>query len=256
MNHWPGASVLLLAGSVLLVTVFLPIYAYRTYSKSKSVKASFIYTIIALVYFIVFELLLAINFSHNILGEFVSIEKNETKTTLQLNTLNNKKYEILLNDTAYKNLDISKIKTETNGLYNYIEDIKIRLISKSEEVSINNAKHLAKNTHLLQNITDYKIPYFVMFGREKNGDAYTLKKKIETYRDQLINVVGNNSKEAKTIMSILSTTITSDLGIFPEWEDDKFRNIMFIGVIGVLSDIQLDIRIAESTILNHILSKK
>ena len=60
-NHWPGAFITLILGSIGLTTVFFPLYSLTSYQSSQKLEPRFIFIVIGLLYFNLFNLLLAYN---------------------------------------------------------------------------------------------------------------------------------------------------------------------------------------------------
>ncbi|MEI6576009.1 MAG: hypothetical protein WCO63_07525 [Bacteroidota bacterium] len=61
MLHYPGAFILLIVGSLGLTAVFFPMYVYKMYKASDRLDPQFIFLCIGMLYFNMFNLLLAYN---------------------------------------------------------------------------------------------------------------------------------------------------------------------------------------------------
>jgi hypothetical protein len=59
--QWPGAAPLMLLGSILLVSVFLPMYTYMKFKESGKITGQFIYLIIICMYVISLTALIGLN---------------------------------------------------------------------------------------------------------------------------------------------------------------------------------------------------
>jgi hypothetical protein len=59
VNHYPGAFVLLISGSVGLTTLFLPLYTIEVSAKSSRINPAYIFMSFGIVYFHLFNLLIA-----------------------------------------------------------------------------------------------------------------------------------------------------------------------------------------------------
>ena len=61
LNHLPGALIFLLLGSVGLTSIFLPAYTYRLFKDKDRLQTSYIFLCTGILYFALFNLLLAVN---------------------------------------------------------------------------------------------------------------------------------------------------------------------------------------------------
>ncbi|MEO8211319.1 MAG: hypothetical protein ABI840_12235 [bacterium] len=59
MFYFPASAFLLTAGSILLVSVFLPLYTYREFKRTNNISARFIYLIIATIYVVTMVILMS-----------------------------------------------------------------------------------------------------------------------------------------------------------------------------------------------------
>ncbi|MCF8457002.1 MAG: hypothetical protein K9H62_13820 [Bacteroidales bacterium] len=248
MFHWPGAQILIITGSISLISVFLPVYAYREYKNSQHVHASFIYIIIAFMYFTLFETLLAMNVSKPLVSDYIHAEKMESSSTKQLDDFNQTNYNLLLNDSTVDQAKLLTLRENTNELCAYLQDLKIRLITRTEQVEAEQAGKLVDNIELLHNMTESKIPTQFMLG--EYGKATELKNKIDEYKKLLTDYVQDNPATSEAISNILSTGLPSNYAEFyTSWEEAQFGNVFLSGDIGILSHIQYNLRIAENLAL-------
>ena len=250
MFHWPGAQFLIITGSVSLVSVFLPIYTYREYKNSTHVKASFIYIIIAFMYFTLFETLLSMNVSNNVIYDYINAEKIESSSTKNLEKFNQANYNLLVNDSIVDQAELLVLQENSNELYEYIQDLKARLISKTEGIEEEKAMILVDQIESLESISQEKIPTQFMLGGNIS-EATELKNKINDYKKLLTDFVLDDSVTSKVLSNILSTEVTSNnIEFYSSWEDEQFRNVILSGDIGILTHIQYSLRIAENIALN------
>lgn len=61
INFWPGATILLGLGGILLVLIFVPLYYYYEVKNVPEKQVGFLFLLVALTYFIVFSFLLNLN---------------------------------------------------------------------------------------------------------------------------------------------------------------------------------------------------
>ena len=264
--HWPGASVLMIVGSVFLFSVFVPMFSYMKFKESGKITGQYIFIITTSMFFILFTFLLAINVSKNILDVFVIEDDNTAKITSYIESKNEKLYAYYQNmpdsirNTADSNL--TKIKTESAQLSEFINKIKIELISAVDKVDINTAKQCIKNTNNIMSKDNYIIVTDIMLGENYDGQgtvdglAKSLKEKIEKFKLKILEVTYEN----KNIATILEKELnTNDGEIFGEkysWEVVTFYHNFTIRTLAFLSKLESNIRMIESESVQLIIASK
>ena len=258
LQHYPGASVLLIAGALGLTTIFLPVYAYKTFKNSENVKAGFIYLCFGIFFFNIFSFMLSMYASIDVLRPIVIQCNENVKTTNLLESTNDKLYNKLIsenkiNDTLAK-AKMKTVKLKSDELCKYIENIKDTLISVTENISNEDAAREAKDVSTIMFKDNYDFPTYYMIEKDNNGKAFELKSKIEKYKNDLISLVNLNETEKNIIHKMLKTpkeTFDND-GIHFSWEQENFFRTPLISVENTLSSLQRNVRISENEILESI----
>jgi len=258
IQHYAGANVLLIAGAIGLTTIFLPVYAYKIFKNSENVKAGFIFLCFGIFFFNIFSFLLAMNVSTDVLRPFV-IQCNENiKTTNFLESKNDRLYRTLIsenkiNDTLAK-AKIKTVKLKSDELCEYIENIKVDLISFAENISNDDATRKAKDVSTILFKDNYDFPTYYMINKGNNGKAFELKSKIEKYKNDLINL---NETGKNIIFKLLELNGTPNNIVYKDgtssgWEYDNFYRNPLISVENTLSSLQRNVRISENEALENI----
>jgi len=263
IQHWHGASVMLILGAVSLTAVFFPMYVMKVYKKADTIKASFLFLCVGIVFFNMFNLLLALNVSKDVLSSFVKQGKEIMKTSAIMENKNNMLAAKIVNDslvkdTLYKS-NIKNVKAVSDELCLYIEKSKAELISLVDCVSEKEAAAAAKNPVLIMSKDNYDNPTIILCGTEpdgSNGKASALKTKIQKCKEILLNLCSANENARAIISKALATdaaSIREDGTVF-SWEMENFYHLTMISVINKLSYFQRNIRIAESATLESLKS--
>lgn len=260
MFHWPGAAFLMVIGSILMVTFFIPLYTYSKFKGSKTISVQFIYISIITMFFILLTILLALNVSLNILNVFNNDVINSTKISNYLELKNQRIY----NDFNSKS-DSTKIKdkqnllvlqSETRKLCGLIDSIQLTLIMAAEDVDKPVATRLLTNVNDLRNKTEMETVQKLMIGEGNNGMAFLLKRNINKYRETLQSITSSNSDLNKNIIKLLET---NDVFVNQEnvlWEQFTFGHIPQISSIAVLRDIEKRVKMVESQTIQHLITQK
>jgi len=260
--HWPGAGPMLIFGSILLVSVFVPYYTYVKYKNSKSIEGSFIFFSIGILFFTFFNNLLAINVSKDILAQFVAPVKKMVETTQNIEKNNQKNYELFFNDTLNKSSELkhklTEIQSETNELCNYIKNLKIEIISMVDNVDKTTAEKVSNNPEMLMAKDNYDIPTYFLIGENNNGKASELKSKIEIYKNHLLQNFENNNSNKALINKLFDTNDRFDIYSNENftWEQYLFYHNISISTLNILSNIELNVRLAENEAINQLRNSK
>jgi len=258
LMHLPGATVLIILGMVILISIILPWYAYRSFKDTKSVSARFIYLLIGGMYFVLFSALLAINKPFDAYKIYCESDNIIETTTAIIASENEVLYNYFNSDTsanARENAErTDEINDHSDDIFAYIDNIKVRLIMFSGEMTVEEAKACVKNIYLIDDTDFFTLANFPMIGENNDGMAYELKKTISEYRDYLLNVTGSDEKSRKLIKKILDTSNPDD-PVYT-WETYNFYDCPLLSAINTLTAFQRNIRIAESEALYSIYKSK
>ncbi len=214
--------------------------------------------------YLVLTSLLALNVSKEAVEAFKVVDESLTETT-QIN--------VQRNNLVYKDFDAKvaanpikagpwrdkakEVKQRANELYNYIQNLKIQIVSTAEGKNtdaIQGKNIIVENIH---KIDENNVPSQIMIGANMNGKAYDLHHAIDQYRDFLLQIIGNKDNNiSKSIISTLNTEDTTDPGGEKvTWEIHNFHTLPLIAVITILSKLQSDVRNTEGQTLNYLYSQ-
>lgn len=126
--HWPLAGILMLIGGILLVFVAFPLYTTAVYKEQKSITGSFVFLVVALIWFVVPTTLISLNVSHNVMAS--AYETGDlTRTDIQyLQERNSELYTELKDNPA-----ASPVKNSADELFAYIQSVKIETGIKNQK---------------------------------------------------------------------------------------------------------------------------
>lgn len=200
--------------------------------------------------YLVFIAMMALNVSVEVLDGFELVEDGLKKTIKETSYRN----ELVMSqlDYYYRENESkaaswyylgASIKQQSDSLYNYIEDLKLQIVKKSdgEKGTLDNIKrgdHLDAASRVMLNPVDKK-------GKK-------LREDVEKYRDGLISIVQNpNQKEI--IASLLDMEIPKGSKLASEnWETAMFEKMPVAAAITLLTKLQGDIRNVEGEVLTDL----
>jgi len=211
--------------------------------------------------YLVLTAMLALNVSKEAVEAFKNVDKGLTKTVINYEKKNNLTYEEF--ERAFSENPVKagpwrskavEVKKRADELFDYLQDIKLKLITEAEgddtdavsgrEVIIDNVKKIDENN----------VPSQVLIGDDENGMAYDVRSLIDDYRMFLIETVdGENVSVEQSVMESLDTSDgEAPDGTRESWEHHTFYHLPLVAAITVLSKLQVDVRNAETDVLNFL----
>ncbi|MEI7596024.1 MAG: hypothetical protein WCK02_09770 [Bacteroidota bacterium] len=264
--HWPGAGPMLVFGTVLLVCFFFPFYSYLKYKDSKSIEGSFLFLSIGLLFFTLFNNILSMNVSRNVLGQFIPPVNRTISAISNIEDNNKKCYQLVLSDSMNTNKDVNEklslIQKESDKLCYLIKDTKLDIIAKVDGMDRAYADTIIKNLDFLGGKDNYDYSTYVMIGPNRitgeGGKANEIKKKIENYKTLLSDVFKANESRTTLINKLfdVSDKYNPKLGAKATWEMNNFYYIISISAIDILSNIEMNVRLAESEAIRELTDSK
>ena len=257
--HWPGASLLLIFGTLFLCTLVLPMYIFAARKNSEMHIRDIARTVIIGIFITTYLILYAANHSREIMTTFVKLNNQQLNSIKVLDTMIETQKNILMYDTKHQE-SINEVTKGGEELYKSIEEIKTKLIKytdgpDSEALYSKDLKHLNSKDNL-------DIPNQVMIGAivgDKNATGARLRKSIEEYRDLILKEINKTdtigisgiSNDIKKILDVDAPPAYN--GMVETWEQYMFGNTPIVGTLTMLTGLQHDVRSAESAYLNYLL---
>lgn len=202
--------------------------------------------------YLVLTAMLALNVSSEILNGFTMVD-NSLHKTIESSESRNKVLYSDFQDLFDKNpakvhdwLEKAKqVKLKSDNIFKYLEDFKVHIIRLADKKDANDSAYayqiIAKDN--MDKAAEYGI---------KDGHGKELKKKIEEYRDFLVQLSVNNPSKQKMYQAIFSTSKTKD---GKPWEDGIFEMMPVSAVVTILTKYQNDVRSSEAEIVQYLKSQ-
>lgn len=252
INHWPGAAIALMAGTILLIFIAFPMYAASHYKGYEHVSSRFAFVTFAVIWFIVPTMLISLNVSKDVREGFKEIEQNKQFNIQYLTSKNNKIFTQLsaLNQPEYQKIKEYSLRLKSNSdeLVNYVQTLKIKIIALSGVDTIGQNQQI--NIEALID-TDGDASQQVLF---KEGEANKLKEKVEQYRQLLVQDSTVNDNIKKQLINILATDAPdrNTPEFYNTWNRYHLLCFTLIAAINQLSVIQENVRSAEHLALKSL----
>ena len=215
--------------------------------------------------YLVLTALLALNVSKEAVEAFKKVDQGLTKTIENYEAKNSIIYDDFdrvaaqnpvkagpAKDNAYM------VKQRSDELFEFIQDLKIEMIKKTQgdDTPAVNGREI-NIMEVEKRIDDNNVPSEIMIGANENGKAYMLSALIDSYRDDMIDLLGGkNISIEESLKSIFNTDEQlNKSGEKEKWENYTFQLLPLVAAITVLSKLQVDVRNAETDILNFLYSQ-
>jgi gliding motility-associated protein GldM len=223
--------------------------------------------------YLVLTALLALNVSTAVLDAFKIIDEGLEKTGI---TMENKNKEIYNEFDKANSINPAKtalwlerakqVRERTQKLYDYIQDLKITTLSEAERGKSEAISGKSIDRDKIEATADYDTPHRIMIGSELNdkSEAVKLKNEIATLREFMLKLVTEKEIPEQLKLSI-GKSLTTDPPVAargrrndPEtqtWEYHKFGHSPLLGFMAIMSSLQIDLRNAESEMINYLFAQ-
>ncbi len=131
--HWPLAGTLMLIGAILLVFVAFPLYTRAVYKEQKSIAGSFVFLVVALIWFVVPTTLISLNVSRNVMASAYETGDLIRSDIQYLQERNSELFTELKDNPA-----APPVKNSADELFTYIHSVKIETGIKNQKNSSGN----------------------------------------------------------------------------------------------------------------------
>ena len=203
--------------------------------------------------YIVLTAMLALNVSSDVLNGFSQVQEALQRTAGNISARNEVQFRYL-NDLYEKNPVKAgpwyqkgvDVRRQSNQLYALIDSLKIEIVRNADgkDGDVNN----------IVNKDNLEASSVVMLN-PATRKGKMLREKVDAYRAFIMNVIPDSAKR-QAVAQMLSTTVKHKLGTVGQtlWEDVKFDNVPVVAAVTILTQLQNDLRQAESEALSSLIT--
>ena len=249
--HWPGATVIILAGLILLAMIFIPLFVVAHYKHESHISGHFIFVMVASMMAILFLSFMALTFSTDVLSEFVAVEKQMDDVLDDLEDKNTVFVKKMINTSEGDGIAAS-VHQKTGEIGSWIDDLKKELVIATEP---ENTAVIAGGKIDCSKITRkdaQDIPVEILITQ---GKASQLAEKIREYKVYLLSESDDSDLASKLdmLLDISGVSVADDHEI--PWENAKFEHRSIVSNLNTLTIIQIELRMAEKEFLKSVSEK-
>jgi hypothetical protein len=214
--------------------------------------------------YLVLMAMLALNVSNEVLNAFDVLSEGLKKTIETLEATNEKvladfEVQFELNRTKvgpWKD-KATLVREKADEIIKFIQDKKVEILKEANDDEAFDAEGNI-NEKEIKGRDKVDAPARVMIGDNNDRAGKQLKKMIEDYRNFLVNEVVNTESATPIRVSIESSLNTNpaphgegDTEIH-EWEREHFEHLPLLGVLSIMTGLQINVRNAESEALKYL----
>ena len=251
MFHWQGAAVLMLLGGVMLIVLFLPLFTRMKMKQNVLSIGQFIFMITLSMFAVVLTYLLSMNVTTPVLECFT---KEESTTGKIVNYFEKKRVKQLemakLNTDTLNKLSPERIAISESSakVQNLILDIKLSLIQEINGINKTTALKYIENPDLIDMKDNYDLVNRILLGNSGNKLLASLKDELVVFRKSTSAITSSNLQLSESIEKLFDTSNKTIYDESKSWEEANFRNVLLIGALARLSEIDKNVRMVESSI--------
>jgi gliding motility-associated protein GldM len=214
--------------------------------------------------YLVLTAMLALNISKDTVKAFMKVDKS-LNTTVE-NYI--KKNNIIYNDfeasfaqfpekTGPYRTKALEVKQYADQMYDFIQDLKIEIIKEADgpdAIAIDGRKI---DIFKVKRYDDNNTPSQILIGSNEAGKAYNLKAAIDLYRKFLTESLEG---KAPDIEESLKNSLNTEDGlnedrVVEKWPNLTFQLLPLVGANALLTKMQVDVRNAETEVLNYLFAQ-
>src|SRR4030042_6112547 len=212
--------------------------------------------------YLVLTAMLALNVSKDVVKAFMKVDKGLSLTVENYAKKNNLIYSEFDRSAAENPAKAGPYrakayaaKERADEVFNYIQDLKIEIIKTAE--GDENTPAVTGTTYDIELVKRYdenNVPSEILVGANENGKAYTLKALLNEYREFLISTLeGKNPTSEESLRQMLNTDdAKNEDGEIKPWPNLIFQLLPVVGATALLTKMQVDVRNAETEVLNFL----
>ena len=211
--------------------------------------------------YLVLTALLALNVSREMLHAFLFVNESMQST--------NEKFAEKIEETYaefQKQFMINKEKVRpywekavyvqdaTDEIVDYLDSVKYTIIAKTEGITVEEAKMTPLSEIKKKDNFDRPTTFFI--GAEYNGEAYTIKEQLNEYRNTILQVVDEKSRDNLSNQLGLRTdgTYYNADGEQESWELHHFYHTILAADVTILNKLIAEAYNAELDVINYLYS--
>ncbi|MBI1837041.1 MAG: hypothetical protein HYR91_07220 [Flavobacteriia bacterium] len=242
IQHWPGASLLLIVGSVLLIFPTLVLYVIQQIKKRNQINEYWKWLFVG-VFLSCFFITLGVGYTRNALISFIKSEKAILASNANIKIQNDNM--ILRINQNKVDFDANQMHKKLKEVYLKIEGIKVLLLKQHGEFpdAIENHEYI-----FAKDATDVSTWMLGMSFSEEGKKLHESLIELKFKFTKAFEKIKFNSEIVNQINTDENSYMSEDY--FTTWHEAQFNGMPLVAVLNTLSSIQNEILNVENVYLN------
>jgi gliding motility-associated protein GldM len=215
--------------------------------------------------YLVLTAMLALNVSKEAVEAFRKIDNGLTLSIKNYNQKNSLIYQDFESSFAqfpektgpYRTKALA-VKERADELFDYLQGLKIEIIKTAEGPETPAIKGNEVFIDDVEKFDDNNVPSEILIGSNDDKKAFYLRTMIDNYRSFLLETLdGKNPVAEEALKKSLNTddALNRTTKEIEKWPNFNFQALPLVYVITMLSKIQLDVRNAETEVINYLFTQ-
>jgi gliding motility-associated protein GldM len=229
--------------------------------------------------YLVLTALLALNVSKDILDAFMVVNDSMENTNQNFSTKIagtyaqfENQYQIQPGKVGEYWEKAQEVRQRSNDLIDYIEELKLELVSMSEKKSKEETLELfyskasvadpfnpgqqreinVLNLDKVPSRDKFDVPTALMIGQNKNGKAYELSAKMDEYRNFILGVIGEQFADRIGLITNREEGYRDATGTLQDWQQYNFYHTILAASVTIKNKIIGEVQSAEFDAINRL----
>lgn len=248
IQHWPGASILLMIGVPIPFLLFLPSFIFYSVKNKEQSFINFTAIILGLILMAVYSVLLSVNVSKDVLYQGIVLTKSNEKIIDYYQFTNSKLKEV-------SNDEMKQFADKSDRICDLIHQAKKDLLVYSENENINT--DLGQDDfgiEHLNNLDSKTISKYVLLWKDV-AMVPIIEKELHEYT-KYINSLALNQETLSAVENTLNLENQIIDGNEYSWIEREFDSDYFVYALESLSRWEKNIRFIENIVLSDLVNKQ
>ncbi|MBN2669450.1 MAG: hypothetical protein JXR60_09485 [Bacteroidales bacterium] len=238
IQHWPGASLLMLIGIPLPIVLFLPVYLFQTRKDKEYSMINFMGIMFGMTFVSVFSAMLSINNSASVLNNL----EDQYQYQVRLVKYNYERPQIL--DSS------DPIQEKANSICSKIKVLKDNILTASNNPSVSE-QFKSELPNVLAAKDNVDIPARIVWFDKGSFPLTEIKNMLEELNQSIStsNTIGDEQKAlCEHILSVKPVIYASRAQDAVSWENNYFADKNLVMILDVLTRLERNIRFVQTEI--------
>ena len=246
--HWPGATMLLAAGSLLLVFIAIPWYLFLEYKHKTAVSNSFIFILFIGIWVLLPTMLIALNVPDNIWEPFFEIQRASDINIRHFKEKNQQYISLLTGlENQQAAMKAETAQRQSEQIIALIDSVGSELLSVTEN-DAGSWRDRSTGISGLKTLKDIgEITKSSQYMAGDQGRGFDLAQRLAQYGEAMKQLADNDAE-----ISSLTDQAFKALSENPQWVKENFDQMPLINSLNLLNLLKERVYMIQGAVLHKI----